>query len=230
MNFVIFAGLGEEVHFSEDPADIEILKQVMIPQADKSATELRGQVGNKGNYTGPVRIIMNTYDFGKMRAGDVLVSTMTTPDFVVLMHKAGAIVTDIGGQYEALLVGEEMEKIQKLLPFILPGGGMKEIKGQTAFPGKVTGRARIIIDRRHANELQEGEILVTAMTSPDFVPAMKISAGIVTNEGGVLCHAAIMSRELRKPCVIGTKLATDVIKTGDLVEVDADKGVVKILK
>jgi pyruvate,water dikinase len=67
------------------------------------------------------------------------------------------------------------------------------------------------------------------MTSPEFVHAMKLSAAIVANEGGVLCHAAIMSRELRKPCIIGTKIATDVIKTGDMVEVDADKGVVTIL-
>jgi len=59
---------------------------------------------------------------------------------------------------------------------------------------------------------------------------MKLSAGIITNEGGILCHAAIMSRELRKPCIIGTKIATDIIKTGDMVEVDADNGIVKIIK
>jgi pyruvate,water dikinase len=86
---------------------------------------------------------MNTYDFPKMQTGDVLVSTMTTPDFVVLMHKAGAIVTDIGG---------------------------------------------------------------------------------------LLCHAAIVSREINKPCVIGTKFATQILKDGDMVEVDADKGVVRILE
>ena len=68
------------------------------------------------------------------------------------------------------------------------------------------------------------------MTSPDFVPAMKISLGIITDEGGILCHAAIMSRELRKPCIIGTKIATQILHDGDLVEVDADHGVVRVLE
>ena len=106
----------------------------------------------------------------------------------------------------------------------------KKITGTSAFPGKATGKARVIFDRRLAGELKKGEILVTTMTSPDFVPAMKRAKAIVTNEGGILCHAAIMARELRKTCIIGTKIATDVIKTGDLVEVDANNGIVKIIK
>ena len=143
MNLVIFAGLGNGVFFTEESEDIETLKRLMIPQVDKADREIKGQVGNKGKYTGTARIIMNTHDFSKMQAGDVLVSTMTTPDFVVLMHKAGAIVTDIGG---------------------------------------------------------------------------------------MLCHAAIVSREINKPCVIGTKFATQILHDGDLVEVDADNGIVRILE
>ncbi|MEK7072582.1 MAG: PEP-utilizing enzyme, partial [Patescibacteria group bacterium] len=143
MNLILFAGKGEEFFFTEELEDIEILKKVMIPQADKNIHEIKGQVGNKGKYTGPARIIMNYHDFSKMQTGDVLISTMTTPDFVVLMHKAGAIITDIGG---------------------------------------------------------------------------------------MLCHAAIVSREIDKPCIIGTKFATQVLKDGDIVEVDADKGIVKIIK
>ncbi len=135
----------------------------------------------------------------------------------------------IGFKTEALLTGNDMEKLVEILHPVSTGEVIKEMKGQIAFKGKVQAKARIILDRRNASELQEGEILVTPMTSPDFVPAMKISGGIITNEGGVLCHAAIMSRELRKPCVIGTKNATDIIKTGDLVELDADTGIIKIL-
>lgn len=67
------------------------------------------------------------------------------------------------------------------------------------------------------------------MTTPDFVPAMQRAAAIVTDEGGILCHAAIIAREMRKPCVIGTKIATRVFKDGDLIEVDADKGIVRKL-
>ena len=68
------------------------------------------------------------------------------------------------------------------------------------------------------------------MTNPDMVVTMQKSSAIVTNEGGITCHAAIISRELEKPCIIGTKIATQVLKDGMLVEVDANKGVIKILE
>jgi pyruvate,water dikinase len=67
------------------------------------------------------------------------------------------------------------------------------------------------------------------MTRPEFVPLMKKAAGIVTDEGGITCHAAIISRELGKPCIIGTQTATQIIKDGDLVEVRANHGTVRIL-
>ena len=78
--------------------------------------------------------------------------------------------------------------------------------------------------------ISNGEILVCAMTSPDFLPLMKQSSAIVTDLGGILSHAAIVSRELKKPCVVGTKDATKLLKDGDLVEVDAEKGVVRKIK
>ena len=68
------------------------------------------------------------------------------------------------------------------------------------------------------------------MTTPDFVPAMRKAAAIITNEGGITCHAAIVSRELGKPCITGTKIASKVLKDGDMVEVDAEKGIVRIMK
>lgn len=78
--------------------------------------------------------------------------------------------------------------------------------------------------------MEKGEILVTVMTSPDFMVAAKKAAAIVTDEGGITCHAAIVSREMKIPCIIGTKIATKVLKDGDIVEVDADKGVVRKIK
>ena len=68
---------------------------------------------------------------------------------------------------------------------------------------------------------------MTHMTTPDFVPAMRRAAAIVTDEGGVTCHAAIIARELKKPCVVGTKHATQIFKDGDMVEVDANAGIVR---
>ena len=71
---------------------------------------------------------------------------------------------------------------------------------------------------------------MTEMTTPEFVPAMLKAAAIITDEGGITCHAAIVAREMKKPCIIGTKIATKVLKDGDLVEVNADNGVVKLVK
>jgi phosphohistidine swiveling domain-containing protein len=107
---------------------------------------------------------------------------------------------------------------------------LKEIKGQVAFSGRVTGLARIVKNEQQMTNLVVGEILLSPMTTPNFLPAMKKAGAIVTDEGGITCHAAIVARELKKPCIIGTKIATQVFKDGDLVEVDANKGIVKILK
>ena len=105
------------------------------------------------------------------------------------------------------------------------------IKGQIAQKGKIKGIAKVCNGAEDAlRKIKKGDILVCGMTLPDYVPAMKKSAAIITDEGGVTCHAAIISRELKIPRIIGTKIATQVLKDGDKVEVDANKGIVKILK
>lgn len=105
-----------------------------------------------------------------------------------------------------------------------------EVKGMTAQKGVVRGKVRVIYTEEELGKIKtEEDILVTPMTRPEFVPAIKIAGAFVTDEGGIVCHAAIISRELKKPCIVGTKNATKIFKDGDLVEVDADNGMVKIL-
>ncbi|MBA7490648.1 hypothetical protein ES702_01189 [subsurface metagenome] len=94
---------------------------------------------------------------------------------------------------------------------------------------KIKGVVRVIHNPIGA-KFKKGEILVTAMTRPEFVPLMKKASAVITDQGGLTCHAAIVSRELGVPCIIGTKIATKVLKDGDQVEVDANKGIVKIIK
>ncbi|MFH1506245.1 MAG: PEP-utilizing enzyme [archaeon] len=106
----------------------------------------------------------------------------------------------------------------------------KIIKGQTASPGKVVGIVKIIMNKADFGKINTGDILVTTMTTPDFVPIMEKAVAIVTDEGGITCHAAIISRELKIPCIIGTRIATKVLKDGDKVEVDADHSIVKLIK
>lgn len=99
-------------------------------------------------------------------------------------------------------------------------------RGLPASPGYVTGVAHVITDVSRIAEFKEGEILVTVMTSPDWVPAMRKSKAIVTDSGGMTSHAAIVSRELGIPCVVGAQVATKKIRTGQRVTVDATQGVV----
>jgi phosphoenolpyruvate synthase/pyruvate phosphate dikinase len=105
----------------------------------------------------------------------------------------------------------------------------KEIKGVVASKtevSKIRGVVRII-KNPEKQDLKKGEILVTSMTRVEFVPMMRKAKAIITDEGGIACHAAIVSRELRVPCIIGTKIATHVLKSGDLVEVDTEEGIVR---
>ena len=106
---------------------------------------------------------------------------------------------------------------------------VKEFKGLGASRGVVRARARVLEDSSRLNELQQGEILVTYMTTIEFTPAFRKAGGVVTDEGGMSCHAAIISREFKLPCVVGTKVATRIIETGDLLEVDGEAGTVKII-
>lgn len=104
------------------------------------------------------------------------------------------------------------------------------VKGLPASPGKAAGKAHVILDPANIDEFKDGEILVTTMTAPDWVPAMKKAKAIVTDAGGMTCHAAIVSRELGIPCIVGTKSrseeATVNIKNGQDITVDASNGVV----
>lgn len=109
---------------------------------------------------------------------------------------------------------------------------VREIKGTVASRGKAVGIVRNIKtpDAPSATNFEMGDILVTAMTRPEFVPLMRLAGGIITDEGGITSHAAIVSRELKKPCIIGTKIGTQVLKDGDEVEVDAENGIVRLLR
>ena len=127
-------------------------------------------------------------------------------------------------------VGDEIRLVDELNLFNTNTSFGTKITGQIAWRGKVKGKVKIVRDRTDLNKVENGDVLVAAMTFPNYISAMERSAAFITDEGGILCHAAIVSRELQKPCIIGTKNATQVLKDGDTVEVDADKGVVRIIK
>jgi len=103
------------------------------------------------------------------------------------------------------------------------------LKGQIAYEGVVSENAKIVESVDHLDKIKEGDIIVSTMTTPDFVPAMKRATAFVTDEGGITSHAAITAREMEKPCIVGTEVATQVLEDGDTVEVNANEGVVRII-
>jgi len=134
-----------------------------------------------------------------------------------------------------VFIGKEADRYFKLVKPSVPVEKLREFKGKIANPGYVKGKARVLRNiegdlSAQVKKMKKGEILVTEMTRPQIILAVRKAIAIVTDEGGINSHASIISRELDKPCVIDTKHATLIIKTGDLVEIDANKGVVKILK
>jgi pyruvate,water dikinase len=135
---------------------------------------------------------------------------VTEPFTIVLW----GVTTDVLGEW--LKGGEE--------------GEQNELKGSPGSSGVVEGRARVLKNVEELADLKEGEILVATTTSPSWAPAFVKIAGAVTDVGGPMCHAAIVCREYGLPTVVGTGKATHLIKTGDLIRIDGDSGLVQILE
>jgi phosphohistidine swiveling domain-containing protein len=124
----------------------------------------------------------------------------------------------LGERYSDFVVGQQTVSRSGVL-----------VAGHTASAGKAQGRVRIVQDVSQAKDFPAGGILVCTMTSPDYLPLMQKAGAIVTDQGGILCHAAIVARELNIPCLVGAQNATSVLKEGQEVTVDADKGVVNLV-
>ncbi len=137
----------------------------------------------------------------------------------IIAFKGGSFEIITGKNEIRLFLKENLEEefIRKL----------KKIVGQPACMGHAEGRVKIIQSPEDMKKMNNGDILVSSKTFPGFLPAIRKASAIVTDYGGITCHAAIVSKELNIPCIIGTKNATKILKDGDLVRVDAVKGVVK---
>ena len=138
-------------------------------------------------------------------------------DFHVCLPNDNGTITILAGS-EAAKFGQKFTVREWL--------SRKKIFGSTAYPGKAQGTVRVINAAQDIHKMKHGDILVSVATTPAIVSAMKKAAAIVSDEGGLTCHASIVSRELEIPCVVGTGVATQSLKDGDTVEVDASKGTV----
>jgi pyruvate, water dikinase len=145
------------------------------------------------------------------------------PDGSLWMLQSRPITTIVGAPHEARAEREEQKEREQR--------GTRErnpvlVRGLGAAPGSASGPVHLLADPHDTASFRDGEVLVTHMTTPDWVPLMRRAAAIVTDSGGMTCHAAIVSRELRIPCIVGTGEATKRLRDGELVTVDATHGTV----
>ncbi|PIR97396.1 MAG: hypothetical protein COT91_01645 [Candidatus Doudnabacteria bacterium CG10_big_fil_rev_8_21_14_0_10_41_10] len=145
-----------------------------------------------------------------------------------LLNKRSKAVVFWKERKEYCLSGKSAERfIKEEIKWEKINKSTKIFSGAVAYPGKATGRVKVINYPDEMKKMKGGDILVSDATNPNLMPAIFKAKAIVTNEGGLTCHAAIVSRELKIPCVVGTKFASKVLKDGDLVEVDAERGLVR---
>ena len=181
------------------------------------------QIANKEKYNADYLTCLSQEEFEAYLQGKKL------PPEKLLKQRyiASALYFEKGNLH--LLLGNDVKELEKLL---LRGNSkqVSELRGICGYPGKVKGIARIVPDPFKVKKFNRGDILITGMTRPEFIPLIEKASAIVTESGGILSHAAITARELKKPCVVGTKIATKILKNGDMVEVDADMGIIKVIK
>jgi len=135
----------------------------------------------------------------------------------------GKTISLLTGTAARNIVGEIKKKLPKVK-------ASNEVIGECAYPGRVRGTVKIVNEPSEMVKFKRGDILISNATDPSLLPIMKKAAAFVTNMGGLTCHAAIVARELEIPCVIGTKVATQVFADGQRVEVDAINGKVRRIK
>jgi phosphoenolpyruvate synthase/pyruvate phosphate dikinase len=229
---VLTAGL----HLPRDTKNLVFaLRKLAYLQELKKTTQTRShpllQLVVKKEIARRLKIEVKYLDYlSEIEIGRLLKLNHITPKFKKeLKQRGSSAVLIIRNMKSTWLIGEKAKDFIKNNGLTLNIKGIKEITGQAASKGLVRGHVKICLFSQEINKIKKGDILVTNMTTPDFVPGMRLAAAIITDEGGITSHAAIVARELNKPCIIGTKIASKVFHDGDLVEVDANKGTIKKL-
>lgn len=218
---------------------------------------VKGNVASRGRATGRVKIIKKLSELPKVEQGDILVTKMTTPDFVMAMHKAAAIVTDEGGiTCHAAIVSREfnipcivgtsnatqilsdndlvevdaMDGVVRIIESIEVPENIKLISGKTIYRGKVRGIARVILDAGDFTKIRPGDILITPQTTPEYLSSLYRVKGFIVDEESLTSHAVLYGTALRLPSIMGTEFARNIIQDGEEIELDATRGLVRRLK
>lgn len=223
--------LLEEIEASEelrqtvaDLRQLVFLRTWRLEQLSKGnakAKEILNEIGRRNGFSGEEMVFLLPREVDQLLEGEKMIK-----EKIVQRQRRWCLIFD--EDKVCFFEGEEAERLAAVSG--KRKGKEMVLSGQAVSLGKYKGRVKIINKKEELNKIKKGDVLVTEMTTPDFVPAMERAGAIVTDIGGLTCHAAIVAREMGKPCVVGTERATKVFKDNELVEVDAVKGIVKMLK
>ncbi len=202
---------------------LKALRKDIIFQASRLSDPLIREIGKRFKFTPDQVRYITVEEVKKGLAGNkinvsLINKRMKHSVWIFDNEKIKVFIDKEAKKYSKRIIEEKIEE------------EISEFKGTPACIGRVRGVAKIIFSADDMGKMNKGDILVSFATNPNLLSAMKKAGAIITDEGGITCHAAIVSRELNIPCIIGTKIATKVLKDGDEVEVDAERGVIKILK
>lgn len=174
-------------------------------------------------------VFMRLYTYNEIRQA-LLNNKVLSPETLQQRYAQSVCVWDLKGDTSFISQNQVQWFIKNTVEVNTELTQGKKVYGTAVSLGKHIGRAKIVNSSAHVYKVEKGDVLIAPMTSPDYVVGMRKAGAIVTNEGGFTCHAAIVSRELRVPCIVGTKNATKVFRDGDLLEVNAQHGSITLLE
>ncbi len=226
-------GLGEAIVSGDVTPDLYVVDKAKLSILDKRTAKQEWQIvrnpGGAGRYQeANVKVPLAEADQGKEKLTDEEIFALAKigkrleelyqfPQDVEWAKERGQLLIVQTRPVTTIKEAEAAEAVPEVEAKVL-------VTGSAASPGMATGLAKVILNASEINKVLAGDVLVAEMTTPDFVPAMKRAAAIVTDRGGRTCHAAIVSRELGLPCVVGTGDATTVLEPGSIVTVDGSRG------
>lgn len=211
------------LHFSEIMTHVQDLRKERVLRMNTMLYELVREVENAGNIPHPLGYYFSVEEIIELCYWKVydleVISKRKEESCIAIFYKEKTYIFPANfykwNNIEQNLFGHENNN--------------EYIQWTTAYWWKIVWRVSVLTNSSEISNFVAWNILIANQTTPDYVPAMKKAIAFITDQGGITCHAAIISRELKIPCIIGTKNATKILKDGDLVEVDAENGVVKIL-
>ncbi len=233
---------------------VETLEQYrIVSPASISHKILHGSIACKGKVIGKVKVIHHLSELVKIQTGDILVTKMTTPDYMMAINKCVGIITDEGGiTCHAAIVSREFSipclvathqatkilhdndvveldannGVVRVVEKTILDSSVKEIAGKPIHPGKIKGTAVVVLDAADFPKVTSGQILITSQTTPDFLSCLYRVKGLVVDEDSLTSHAVLYANALKIPTITSTQNAREIISDGESLTLNATKGIV----